>query len=345
MELKRRKKSVRKLAEEIKKVTESPVEKRKVISVKKVLSTGSTLLDQAISGNRKRGGGVPGGIIMEVFGPPGAGKTAILAELCASAQAKKGDVKFLDPEGRLDKEYCRIYGMNLSDEDYKRPDLVSDVFKEIWKWEPESNDVINIIATDSLAALSTEMEMEDKDGYGMRRAREFSEGLRKTARIIANNNWLIACSNQIREGPKGEVTPGGKGIPFYSSLRIRIYEKQKITVEKKVGSKNRLIQKVIGIHSNCYIKKSTVDDPYREVPVYIVFGYGIDDVRGNLQWYKDMTGDTRYDCIDKSYVSMSKAIEFVEAECLQNHIKERVIDLWEEIENKFATNRKPKERR
>ena len=36
-----------------------------------VVSTGSTLLDLAISGGRVRGGGVPSGILMEVYGQPG----------------------------------------------------------------------------------------------------------------------------------------------------------------------------------------------------------------------------------------------------------------------------------
>ena len=160
----------------------------KRILLDKVISTGSSLLDLAISGGRIRGGGIPGGIIIEVFGPSGSGKTAILAELCASAQAKGGDICFLDPEARLDREYCLIYGLSLPDENYYRPDTVTEMFDLIWKWEPPSSGTINVIAADSLAALSTEMEMEDEDKMGMRRAKEFSEGLRKTCRLIANNN-------------------------------------------------------------------------------------------------------------------------------------------------------------
>ncbi len=350
MKLKRRKKTSKQLAEEVKKVTTSPIEKSKKVEVKKVISTGSTLLDLAISGNRIRGGGVPGGIIMEVFGPPGAGKTAILAELCASAQFKKGDIKFLDPEGRLDQEYCRIYGMNIPKENYKRPDTVTEMFDLIKKWKPKADKSINVIAADSLAALSTELELGEKgDKMGMRRGKEFSEGLRKTCRLIANNNWLIACSNQLRESQYGEVTPGGKGIPFYSSLRIRIQEIDKVRISKKIVEKDEerkevKVGKVIGIESHCVIKKSTVDDPFREAPIYIVFGIGIDDIRGNLQWYKDMTGDTTYDCIDKGYSRMNDGIRYIESNELQNELRERVIDLWEEIEDKFLMNRSPKKR-
>ncbi|KKK50138.1 hypothetical protein LCGC14_3128010, partial [marine sediment metagenome] len=288
---------------------------------------------------------VPGGIIMEVFGPPGSGKTAVLAELCASAQAKKGDVKFLDPEGRLDQEYCRIYGMNIPKENYKRPDTVTEMMDLIYNWKPKSNDNINVIATDSIAALSTDLELGSEDKMGMRRAKEFSQGLRKTCRLIANNNWLIVCSNQLRESTFGEVTPGGKAVPYYSSLRIRVQEKEPVTLTRKIGSKNREIKKSIGILSSCFIKKSTVDDPYREAPIYIIFGYGIDDIRGNLQYLKDMVGETTYDCVSKNYARMNDAIRYIEDNDLQGELKEKVIDLWEEIEDKFLINRKSKERR
>jgi len=340
-----RKNSPKRLAKQVKEITESPVEKIvEPPDMEKVVSTGSTLLDLAISGKRRRGGGIPGGIIVEIFGPSGSGKTAVLAEICASAQYKGGQVKFLDPEARLDQEYCRIYGLSLQEEDYARPDTVTQVFDEMWKWEPEPTEAINVIATDSLAALSTEMEMEDRDKMGMRRAKEFSEGLRKTCRIIANNNWLIVCTNQVREGDKGEVTPGGKGIPFYSSLRIRVAQKGKIVKAKSVGPKKKRVEKAIGIQSECYIVKSTVDDPFRRVPIYIVFGVGIDDIRGNLQWLKDMAGATKYECIDKSFVSMDAAIHYIEEQGYQKQLREQVIDLWEEIEDAFRIERKPKER-
>ena len=70
-----------------------------------LLSTGSTLLDLAISGGVVRGGGIPGGIMVEIFGPSGSGKTSLLAEICASAIARGGRVRVLDPEGRLNREY------------------------------------------------------------------------------------------------------------------------------------------------------------------------------------------------------------------------------------------------
>jgi RecA/RadA recombinase len=346
------------------------------INVDRVLSTGSTLLDLAISGKRRRGGGIPGGIIAEFYGPSGSGKSAVLQEIVASCQNNGGDAKIQDPEGRLDAEYARIYGTNITDKNYTRPDTVEEIFEDIKKWKPQpsQDDSICVIGTDSLAALSTELEMTKGDKMGMKRAKDFSAGFRKTARIIANNNWLMACTNQIRQGDYGETTPGGLAVAFYASLRVRVKEVEKIedevelmskdekekrSVRAKMASekekKSNVYKKTLGIKTLCWIRKSTVDDPYREVPIYIIFGYGIDDIRGNLQYIKDMSNSTVYTCPDgKTYQSMKKAIayfyttnedgEVVEKEDLVKQLKEQTIDLWEEIEAKFDSHRAPKTR-
>lgn len=310
-----------------------------------VVSTGSTLLDLAISGGRVRGGGIPSGILLEIYGPSGNGKTSILAEMCAYAQAKKGNVKFLDPEARLDQEYMRIYGMELDKEHYHMPDTVNEVFNHILKWNPPKAD-INIIATDSIAALSSELEMsDDGDKMGMKIAKDFSQGLRKTCVLIKRNNFIIACSNQIRGGTSGEVTSGGKGIPFYASLRIRVgppaknkYLKKKKTIH---GVEH---EKIYGIQSTCIVKKSSVDDPFRTANICIIFGVGIDDIRANLAYIKQMTKADTYNAIDKEFARMDSAIKHIEDNNLESELREQVIDLWEEIEEAFKVQRKPKRR-
>lgn len=339
------KRSTDKAVDEVVSSGEIPPPILKKPKMTRLISTGSTLLDLAISGKATKKGGVPGGIIMEVYGPSGAGKTAVLVSMTASSQSKGGASKFLDPEARLNQEYSKIYGMTLKRKDYHRPDLVEEMFNHIYGWSPvvRKKKAISIIAADSLAALTTDWEMDGQDQYGMRRAKQFSEGLRKTARIIANNNWIVACSNQEREGPSGLTTPGGKGIPYYSSLRIRItkmFPKGKIFKEKKIGSKK--VKRVEGVISNCIITKSSIDEPFREAPIYIVFGYGIDDIRGNLQYTKDMTGSTKYDCITKNYSRIDQAINWVEEHDHEEALRNRTIELWNDVQKKFKTTRKRK---
>lgn len=327
-------------------IDRAPQKKKKI---KNTISTGSTLLDLIISGGVVRGGGVPGGIILEIYGPHSAGKTAVLSELCASAQYNGGDIHFSDPEARLDKQYCKVYGMKITRDKYSRPDTVTEMFSTLWDWEPRPrrSGAICVIAEDSLAALSTKMEMEKEDKMGMRRAKEFSEGLRKSARFIAQRNWIIACSNQERDGQMGaKVTPGGRGIPYYASLRMRIkpaYPKGKVIKEKTIGRKK--VKKVIGVQSIVEVTKSSIDEPYRIAPVYIMYGHGIDDVRANLQWMKDMTGSSKFDACGKRFAMLEAAIKHVEDHDLEEDLHEDVIDLWEEVEAKFRVDRKEKRRR
>lgn len=343
----REKASPSEMIKQIEEEIQQPVKiEKKEINLTKVISTGSTLLDLSISGGRRRGGGVPGGIVIEVYGPAASGKTAILSEMAASAQINGGDVEFEDPEGRLDKEYVRIYGLALTKENYNMPDTVTEVFDNIRKWtpKPSKEEAINLVATDSLAALSTELELAQGDKMGMRRAKEFSEGFRKLARKITKNNLLIACSNQMRDGEYGDVTPGGQAIKYYSSLRISVKQKDKI--EKKTKLDDKEIKKVIGIESRCVVVKSSIDDPYRECSIFIIFRHGVDDVRGNLQYMKEITNSTVYVCPDgKSYASMEAAVKHVEDNNLEEELRNRVIDKWEEVEKKLEVVRKEKVRR
>lgn len=314
-----------------------------------LVSTGSTLLDLCISGGRVDEGGIPGGIILEVFGPPSIGKTAVLSEICASAQKRGGKVRFLDPEARLDEEYSRIYEIELDKTDYHRPDTVKQVFDSIFHWDvgasPEK--CCHVVATDSLAALSSDTEMSEKGDAmaGRRIAKDFSEGLRKTCRVIKSNNWLIACTNQTRMGDMTETTPGGRGIPYYASLRLKMYPAKERFIDKTVKFHDKEHKKIIGVRSVCEVVKSSVDDPFRKCEIFILFGYGIDDIRGNLQWLKNTLNSTTYLAVDREYQSFRDAVSHVEKNNLQEDLKNRVIKEWRELNDCFKEERPRKTRR
>ena len=234
----KKKKSVQTASDEVVKSAKASPKKRAPINDKMMISTGSTLLDLAISGGRKRGGGIPGGLMIELFGPSSSGKTALMVEIAASAQFKGGRTTILDPEARLDEEYSRLYGMELGKDDYHRPKTVTDVFAQIMDWEPEDTDVINVMGVDSIAALSTEMELsKDGDKRGQRKAKELSEGCRKTATVMAEPHKLIIFTNQERQSEYGKTTPGGFAVGYHASLRCRVARKSRIEKEKAVKEK------------------------------------------------------------------------------------------------------------
>jgi RecA/RadA recombinase len=316
-----------------------------------MVSTGSTLLDLAISGGRVRGGGIPGGIFVEIFGPSSAGKTVLLCEIAGAIQRMNGSVRFDDPEARLNKTFAQLFDLKTDDIEYAMPDKVTEVFANIRKWEPKGKGKIHGTFTDSLAALSTDIEMDNDDGdkMGMRRAKEFSEGLRKNARILQQKNYLMVCSNQVRENQDAGKyaakykSTGGFAIGFYASLRLRATNPEKIKAKVKVQGKE--VTRVIGVRTEFEVFKSSIWKPYRSAPVTIIFDYGIDDIRENLQYVKDFTKNTSYMVgVEKLSNSMEESIAMVEKLGLEKQLREEVIDLWESIESKFEKERKTKMR-
>ena len=323
-----------------------------------VISTGSTLLDLAISGNRIRGGGLPGGILIEIFGPPSSGKTALLVEICSSAQAKGGEVLIADPEARLDKEYASLFGLKIPREIYHRPNTVTELSDLIWNWNPKNDKVINVLAADSIAAISTSMEMETGDKRGQRKAKELSELCRKVGRKIALAHQLNVFTNQERQGEYGRTTPGGFAVPFHASVRIRIARTGARQLEAKrtivrehtdkgtgeVTKKKVELTKNIGIESEAVIIKSSISNEYQTVPIYIIFGLGIDDIRANLIWLKKVQAMTKFPCVNKEYTYINDAIKYIEHNNLESKLRENVINTWETIERLFCQNRKKKVR-
>jgi RecA/RadA recombinase len=342
------------ISEQVKKKVASPKKQEPAPggNTEMIVSTGSTLLDLAISGGRVRGGGIPAGIMVEIFGPSSTGKSVMLSQIAGITQEMGGSVMFADPEGRLNAQFARIFKLQLEQSEYSKPDTVTEVFQAVRKWKPENDKAINAIFTDSVAALSTDMEMDDKvgDKTGMRRAKEFSQEFRRTCRMLVEKNYLMVCSNQIRDNV-GEkqfsaktISTGGRAMEHYPSLRLKTqFAERGAKMWKTTTRHKREIKKVVGVNIEVEVFKSSVWKPYGKAPVTIIFDYGVDDIRQNLQYLKTYTGASTYVLGDESLgKSLNDAIAQIEADDAEDLLRDEVIDLWEDIEKEFATQRKPK---
>ena len=317
-----------------------------------VISTGSTLLDLAISGQRFDYGGIPGGLLAEIFGPSGCGKTVLLCELAGNVQRLGGDVMFRDPEGRLNAQFAKLFDFEVANADYSMPDTVPELFDPIKRWKPKSPDgVISGAFADSLAALSTKMEMEDADKYGMRRAKEFSEACRTTCRVLSQRNILMVCSNQVRQnadaGPFQEKykAPGGEAVPFYSSLRLRCHSPLRLMREREIGAVKQ--KRSYGVKTSIEVYKNSISSPHRSADVFILYDYGIDDIRGNLEYLKLALGLSHYNVLGDEIrlgASIERAIREVEDNALQGRLKRCTVEIWHDVESRFKVARKPKVR-
>jgi recombination protein RecA len=301
-------------------------------------------LDLAISGQSELGGGLPGGILVEVFGPSGTGKTVLLSEIAGGVRRQGGNVMFHDPEARLNGQFAKMFGLDMDDITYSKPDTIVEVFKSIREWDPGSDDVIHGVFADSLAALTTDAELAETDKYGMRRAKEFSEQLRLTCRVLAAKGMLLVCSNQIRQnpdaGPYGQKfkSPGGEAIGFYSSVRLRTASPSKL--KKEVSVRGRKHSMVVGVEVDIEVHKNSLAAPYHRVPVMIRFDYGIDDVTANLQFIKTNTNATKYQVAGTSLaVSLEQSAQMVEEQELEQQLASEVRQLWLEIQGAFGSGR------
>ena len=354
-----------------------PVPEKYDGDISRVISTGSTLLDLEIMGKRVRGGGIPGGILVEIYGPNSGGKTVLMSEIAGGIQRQKGKVKFFDAEARLSKKFAEIFDFTVDDCEFGVPNQVADVFLPLMTWNPDGppcigqynrrqkkcrecgdsdtcsdfdldNRPINGVFIDSFAQLCGELEKGDEeiDKRGSARAKEFSQWMRKLAPKITANKWLIVGSNQIRDNQKAKtdfdpkyVTPGGNAVPHAASLRLEISPAARLRDEKTINGKKVYVE--YGHCSKVKIIKNTVSGQKGSAEIQIMIDYGIDDITANLQYLKKFTPGTKYWTGDNS---LEDAIETIEQDGLELELKEAVIDLWEEIQDKFKKDRKPKRR-
>jgi recombination protein RecA len=167
--------------------------------------------------------------------------------------------------------------------------------------------------------------------------------------MVKRDNRLSVFTNQIRQGEsawgKKEVTPGGEALPFYSSLRLRIGQIGQIKKEVRKD-----VKKAIGVKSSLYVKKSSIDIPYRDSVFSIIFNYGVDDLRDNIQWLRKFTsligkGTELYKWEgEKQGKGILSFIAFVEDNNMEEELRAVVIKEWKELEAKAVEPRKPKVR-
>jgi len=186
------------------------------------ISTGSLSLDIALGI-----GGIPRGRVTEIYGQESSGKSTVAQSIMAQAQKAGGMAAYIDVEHAMDPAYAEAIGIKVDDLLISQPDTGEQAL-EICEALVRSN-AVDVVVVDSVAALVPRAEIEGDmgDAHVGLQARLMSQALRKLTSAIARSHTAVIFINQIREKVgivfgNPEVTPGGRALKFYSSVRIEL---------------------------------------------------------------------------------------------------------------------------
>ena len=216
-------------------------------------------------------GGLPRGMITEMFGKEGGGKSTLAMMCCAEAQRMGEHAAYIDVEHGFDPSYARRLGVNIPKLVFSQPDYGEQALQIVETLIDGGG--VAIIVVDSVAMLTPRAEVDGEigdAGVGLL-SRMMAQALRKLTIKVRKANVALLFINQLRDviGGMGHgektTTPGGRALKHNASLRLSVTRISQIKNDDKI----------IGGRTQVTVKKSRICSPYQEAEFDLIYGQGI----------------------------------------------------------------------
>ncbi len=241
-----------------------------------VIPSGSYSIDDAIGA-----GGYPRSRVIEIFGPESGGKTTLTLLGIAACQKAGGTAAFIDVENSLSLDWAARLGVDVDNLVFNQPDGGEQALRIVR--DMVNSNLFDMIVVDSVAALVPQQEIDGEIGDQTMalQARMLGPAIRLLVKEAAKSKTVLIFINQLREtmamyGPK-EVTPGGKALKFYSSIRLAVSKVSGSEIKVKKGDgEEGSSGEVLGHQVKVKVVKNKVGRPMCEATFELRFLSGID---------------------------------------------------------------------
>lgn len=258
------------------------------------ISTQSLGIDRLL--NKK---GIPGGRVIEIFGPWHIGKTTLLDHIFASVQSVGGEAILVEPEGARDKKYTKRLGvdtdklhyLNFPREEFYLENILMAFYQTIDFWRINYPDVPVVLGLDALGGAATRGEMEvqltqaHQPGAAAKVLREAARqiparlGNTKISIVICNHEYeKIAKKGKFGAGVLRE-TYGGGGLRHLASIRLSLYPGGE-WVKTSEGE-------VLGRVVVAKLVKNRLGNPWGRVRFALLSGVGVNNVWTIYEEFKE----------------------------------------------------------